>query len=129
MARSTTYTLLLLCRVAVPAMLACVAWWLKQIHTYLQILTQSSFLSWQMHATRSKAFAIHTKKALTNIIYCLAKSGSVGAMVISKNANQIACIVFVTRTRTTKILFICHIYSWNRILLKKNLLVTSVELS
>ena len=89
MARSTTYTLLLLCRVAVPAMLACVAWWLKQIHTYLQILTQSSFLSWQMHATRSKAFAIHTKKALTNIIYCLAKSGSVGAMVISKNANQI----------------------------------------
>ena len=89
MARSTTYTLLLLCRVAVPALLACVAWWLKQIHTYLQILTQSSFLSWQMHATRSKAFAIHTKKALTNIIYCLAKSGSVGAMVISKNANQI----------------------------------------
>ena len=114
MARSTTYTLLLLCRVAVPAMLACVAWWLKQIHTYLQILTQSSFLSWQMHATRSKAFAIHTKKALTNIIYCLAKSGSVGAMVISKNANQ---IVFDTRTRTAKFLFVCHI-SLNRILYK-----------
>ena len=59
--KGTYYTLLLLCRIAVPATLACVAWWLKQIHTYLQILTQSSFLSWQMHATKSKAFKIHTK--------------------------------------------------------------------